>query len=150
MKKKKEYSNFFRYEFWNLPILFSLGYTNEFNLYHPSIQSAVRMSSVFNTIHILKKNDFDVLGKKFLAAFGKTKEDLIMEGGTYVLHFNEPKLLDKYQKEVSKRIPDGLPPNNNGVILKLRIIENSLFERVMPPANFKFANKFVQHDFENI
>lgn len=149
MKKKKAYDNFFKYCFWDLHKLFSLSYSTEFNLFHPSIEPAVRMSSVFNTINVFRQNDFDAWGKNFLTAFGKSKKDLIAKDGIYFLQFDELKLLSKYQNEIRKKQSEGLPPNDNGVILKLKFIESSLFEQIVPSSNFiSGATRFVQHDFD--
>ena len=147
MKNKKN-SNFFKYEFWDLNLLFSLSYSNEFNLFHPSIQAAVRMSSVFDTIHVFEKINFDILGLKYLAAFGKSKHDLIAKDGIYLLQFNEPTLLSKYQAEIKKMASEGLPPNDNGVILKLKFIDSSLFKKIVPSDSFIRATKFIQYDFD--
>ena len=146
--KKKGYSNFFKYEFWDLNRLFSLSYSGQFNLFFPSIENAVRMSSVFDTPHVFRKNEFDTfLGTKFLAAFGKSRQDLIDKDGIHILQFNEPTLLSKYQKEIKKREPDGLPQNNNGVILKLKFVDGYLFDRIYPENNIS-ATRFVQQDFD--
>lgn len=144
--KKKTYSNFFKYEFWDLNRLFSLSYSSQFHLFHISIENAVRMSSVFDTVHVFRKNEFDgFLGEKFLSAFGKSRKDLIAVDGIHLLQFNEPTLLNKYKTEIKKREPEGLPQNNNGVILKLKFIESSMFNRIFSESKTA-TSQFVQHD----